>query len=276
MANGSLALIGIGISDEKDISLRGLDTLKACDIVFAESYTNLMAEGTLDRLSKLCGKKITLLSREQVEGEKEILAAAKISHAALIIPGDPLIATTHISLVIAAKKAKISVTIVHSSSILSAAIAESGLQAYKFGKIITLPHWRDNYKPTSTYGAIVGNKTRGLHTLVFLDIDEKLGPLDAKKALEMLLVIEEEKKSKITTPESNAIVLSRVGYPEQKISFGKISELLAKDVGKPPFILVFPAALHFMEEEWLSLVSPASRSGAIHQPQNSQPVTPKK
>jgi len=165
---------------------------------------------------------------------------------------------------------------VHSSSILSAAIAESGLQAYKFGKIITLPHWRDNYKPTSTYGAIVGNKTRGLHTLVFLDIDEKLGPLDAKKALEMLLVIEEEKKSKITTPESNAIVLSRVGYPEQKISFGKISELLAKDVGKPPFILVFPAALHFMEEEWLSLVSPASRSGAIHQPQNSQPVTPKK
>jgi len=77
MANGSLALIGIGISDEKDISLRGLDTLKACDIVFAESYTNLMAEGTLDRLSKLCGKKITLLSREQVEGEKRFLQLRK-------------------------------------------------------------------------------------------------------------------------------------------------------------------------------------------------------
>jgi len=256
MATGTLALIGLGISDEKDISLRGLETLKACDVVFAESYTNLMAEGTLDRLGKLSGKKITLLSREQVEGEKEILAAAKTAHVGLLVPGDPLIATTHISLIISAKKAKISVSIVHASSILSAAIAESGLQAYKFGKIITLPHWRDNYKPTSTYGAIVGNKSRGLHTLVFLDIDEKLGPLEAKKALEVLSEIETEKKSKVATPESAAIVLSRVGYPNQKISSGTLAELIAKDLGKPPFILVFPAKLHFIEEEWLSLISP--------------------
>ena len=75
MTEGKLLLIGTGISDERGISLAGLDALRACGKIYAERYTNLVPEGTLSRLEALCGKKITILSREQVEGEKEILEA---------------------------------------------------------------------------------------------------------------------------------------------------------------------------------------------------------
>ena len=116
---GKLVLVGIGISDERGITLAGLGGLKACEKIFAESYTSLLPEGTLGRLEKLVGKKIEVLSREQVEGEKILLDAASSSRVALAVPGDPMIATTHVSLVLAAKKRGIGVEIVHAPSILS-------------------------------------------------------------------------------------------------------------------------------------------------------------
>ena len=101
---GRLALVGLGISDEKGIPLAGLEKLKECGKIFAESYTNLLPEGTLGRLEKLAGKEIEVLSRLQVEGEQEILRSALREPTALVVPGDPMIATTHVSLVLAAKK----------------------------------------------------------------------------------------------------------------------------------------------------------------------------
>src|SRR3989338_10395492 len=173
---GSLSLVGIGISGEKGISLEGLEELRSCERIFAESYTNLLPEGTIKRLEALVSKPIELLKREDVEGERILLESASSSKTALVVSGDPMIATTHVSLVLAAKKKGIEVKILHASSILSAAIGESGLQAYKFGKTVTLAYLRENYKPMAAYEVISENLLLGLHTLLLLDIDEKLGP----------------------------------------------------------------------------------------------------
>ncbi|MFA6907741.1 MAG: diphthine synthase, partial [Candidatus Micrarchaeia archaeon] len=182
MAGGRLLLVGTGISGERGISLAGLEALRACDKIYAERYTNLVPEGTLARLGALCGKKIALLSREQVEGEKELLEAAKSESVALVVAGDPMIATTHVSLLLSAKRRGVQTEVIHASSVLSAAIGESGLQAYKFGKMVTLAYWRDNYRPMSAYDVISDNLARGLHTLLLLDIDEKLGPMKPSAA----------------------------------------------------------------------------------------------
>ena len=99
---GSLSLVGIGTSGENGIPIANLEALKACGKIFAESYTNLLPEGTLQRLEALAGKKIEVLSREQVESEKEILEAASHSRVSLVVSGDPMIATTHVSLILAA------------------------------------------------------------------------------------------------------------------------------------------------------------------------------
>ena len=252
MASGKLLLIGIGISDERGISLAGLEALRACDKVYAESYTNLQPEGTLQRLGALCKKKIHLLSREAVEGEKELLEAASSGTAALVVSGDPMIATTHVSLLLAAKKKGIATEVIHSSSVLSAAIGEAGLQAYKFGKTVTLAYWRDNYKPMSAYDVISENLARNLHTLLLLDIDEKLGPMKPSVAADVLLAMEKEGKKKIFAPEKKLVLLKGMGWQAPTRAYCEISKLASYDKKDGPAVIIVPARLHFLEEEYLS------------------------
>ena len=253
MANGKLFLIGFGNSGAQGITLSGLEALKSCQKAFAESYTNLAPEGTLLELEKLSGKKIILLGREQVESEKEMLEAASSSSVALLVSGDPMIATTHVSLVLSAKKRGIAVEIFHAASILSSAIGESGLQAYKFGKIVTLAYWRENYKPMSAYEVISENLSRGLHTLLFLDIDEKLGPLRPENAAALLLEMEQEGKKGIFSQETKLVLLQGIGWENQVKKYASIAELLKIKSKKsdPPAIIIAPGKLHFLEEEFL-------------------------
>ena len=262
-----------------------MNELLDCSEVYAESYTNRMAEGTLTRLENKVRRRITLLSRADVEAEKKLVEAAKNRKIALLVPGDPLIATTHISLVIACRKAGVKVVVVHSSSILSAAIGETGLQSYKFGKMVTLPYWRENYRPVSTYEVVCENLSRDLHTLVLLDIDEQMGPMEPKQALALLLEMKKMagegkrgapgssessfsdlapgakqmkkeaeragKKGAEINESSRVVVLSKLGHIDQKISYGKIKDLMNEVLGEPPCCLVVPAKLHFLEEEYL-------------------------
>ncbi len=251
MANGKLTLVGLGISDEKGISLSGLETLKSSEKIFAESYTNLLPEGTLARLEKLVGKPIELLQRAAVEDEKILLASAEKQPTALVVPGDPMIATTHVSLLLAAKKRGIQTEIIHASSILSAAIGESGLQAYKFGKIVTLAYWRENYKPMAAYDVIAENLSRGLHTLLLLDIDEKLGAMKPSEAAKLLLEMEKIGKKEILLPETKLVLLQGVGRQKTARSYARLSQLLHQLSNGAPAVLVVPGALHFLEEEYL-------------------------
>ena len=85
MPSSKLVLVGLGISDENGISLQGLEELKACGRIFAESYTNLLPEGTIERLEKLAGKKIEVLGREEVEKEEGILQSASTYNTVLVV-----------------------------------------------------------------------------------------------------------------------------------------------------------------------------------------------
>ena len=241
-----LVFVGMGIWSEKDISVRGLEELRNCDVVFAEQYTGMMQEGSLERLEATIGKKAVLLQREEVEGEKRILEEAVSKRVALLVPGDPLISTTHISLKLSAERLGIETKVVHSSSIITAAIGECGLQVYKLGKPCTLAIWSKGYEPTSSYDTILDNMQRGLHSVVFLDLKGRC--MEASEAIGQLLSID---KSRQKLTGMAIVVLSRVGSAEQKITYGKADALLKADLGKPPFILIIPGKLHFMEEEAL-------------------------
>ena len=164
-----------------------------------------------------------------------------------------MIATTHVSLILAAKKKGIAVRILHAASILSAAIGESGLQSYKFGKMVTLAYWRENYKPMTTYEVISENLSRGLHTLLLLDIDEKLGPLRPENAAKLLLEMEKEGKKSIFSQETKLVLLQGIGWENQVKKYTSISELLKIKSKKPdpPAIIIVPGKLHFLEDEFL-------------------------
>jgi diphthine synthase len=169
-----------------------------------------------------------------------------------LVAGDPLIATTHVDLRLRAETQGIKTRIIHGVSIISAVIGISGLQNYKFGKSVTVPF--DIGVPSFTsYNVIMENKARNLHTLCFLDIRaEEMRFMTIKEALEILLKIEETKKRSITSPNSLAIGIARVGDEDVIVKAENIKALNLFNFGLPPHILIFPSEkLHFMEAEAL-------------------------
>src|SRR4030042_818421 len=138
-----LYLIGLGLN-EKGISKEGLLVLEKCKKVYLEGYT-VDFPYDLDELK--LGKKIEILERKDVESNR-LIKEAKSIPVALLVYGCPLFATTHISLILDAEKQKVKTKTIYSTSVFDA-IAETGLQLYKFGKISSMPTWRNNYEPDS-------------------------------------------------------------------------------------------------------------------------------
>ena len=248
-----LYLIGLGIYDEKDLSLRGLEALKNCSEVYAEFYTNHFS-GSLSNLEALTGKKTILLKRGDLEERPQdnVLKNSLHAQVALLVSGDPMVATTHIDLILRAKNLGIPCKIIHSSSIYSA-IGETGLQIYKFGKTASLVYPEKNYFPTSPYDILRENQKNGLHTLFLLDIKaEENRFMTVNEAINILLEIEKQKKEGLFSLDTLCVGVARLGG-ETKIKAEKSSDLLKEDFGKPPQCLIVPGKLHFMEKEALEL-----------------------
>ncbi len=245
MGSDMLYLIGLGLNDENDLSLKAIDAIKKCDSVFMEFYTNKWL-GDINKLEGIAGKEIKVLERLAVESDFLINEAEK-KDVALLVPGDPLTATTHIELVIEAKKKGVPVKVIHSSSIFTA-IAESGLQLYKFGRSTTLVYPEEKFKPESPLDIIRENMKAGLHTLVFLDIrydEEKY--MTANEGLGIIL-------DAGINENTHAVVCCRLGNENQATKYGKIKNLIEdKDISAVPAVVIIPGRLHFKEEEALEL-----------------------
>jgi len=249
----ALYFIGLGLYDERDITLKGLETARKCDKIFAEFYTSLLAGTTMERIEGLIGKPIIRLSREDVElnFEKIVLPEAKEKDVAFLTAGDPMVATTHSDLRIRAKKAGVESYVIHAPSIYSA-VAVTGLQIYKFGKSATVSYPERNWFPTSHYDVIKENRERGLHTLLFLDIKaEQNRYMTANEAMEILLQVEDMKKEGIFTPETLVVVLTRAGSLNPTIRAGYVKDMIHEDFGRQPHVLIVPGRLHVVEAEYL-------------------------
>lgn len=239
-----LYLIGLGLYDEKDVTLRGLETAKSCQEVYIELYTSKWLGKA--NLEKLLGRKIVELERKDLEeGSAKIIEEARMKDIAILVPGDPLSATTHIILVSEAQQKGVDIRIVHAPSIFSA-VAATGLSLYKFGKTCTIPREQDGYAPTSFYDVIVENLRTGSHTLVLLDIGDS--PMTVREALERLDAAEKEHKKGVMRADMMLVAAH----------FGETETILYTDSAKlqtvnlpTPSVLVVPADLNDVEKELL-------------------------
>jgi len=247
----TLYLIGIGLGNEQDITLRGLDTIKQVDQIYLEGYTSLL-QCPLQKLEELYQKKIILLDRQGVENHSEkLIQEAKSKNIALLIIGDVFGATTHISLLKEAKEHQVNVKIINNASILTA-VGITGLDLYKFGKTTSIPF--NNPELEAPYHVLKENQTLGLHTLFLLDLKpEEDRFITVTQALEILEQIEQTKKENLIQKDILMIGCSRLGSENFLVKKGTISELKEFDFGKPPHCLIIPGKLHFMEEEVLEL-----------------------
>jgi len=232
-----LYLIGLGL-DVKGISKYGLETAKRCKRVYLENYTVEFpySEG---ELKNTIGKKIIPADREKVES-LDIVDEARKMDVALLVYGSPLTATTHISLLQEAKKCGVKYKVIYNASILDA-VAETGLQVYKFGKIASMPE----FEADSFMEVIKKNQSINAHSLVLIDIGLKF-----EKVLERLEKASEKHKIKL----NKILVCSRLGAKNSKIIYKNIEKLKEYENIRNPYCIIIPSKLHFLEKEILENV----------------------
>ena len=246
-------LVGLGLFDHKDISLKGLECLKNVDKIYAEFFTSRLFGSSFEAIEGLIGKKIEILVRNEVEEEHKFIEEAEKSDVALITGGDPLIATTHSEFLVQCKRKGIAFEVIHASSILSSAPAISGLQGYKFGKVTTIPFPDYNFYPKSPYEAIEENLKMNLHTLVLLDIQAHNDRyMTVNEGLEYLLNIKDDLDHEgLIDEDTLAMGIARVGSGDVVVKAGKISDLINYDFGGPLHCIIIPSKLHIVEAEYL-------------------------
>jgi len=227
-----LYIIGLGLN-EKGISKQGMLALEKCHKVYLEGYT---VDFPYDLNELRLGKKIKVLERKDVESN-QLIKEAKGRNIALLVYGSPLFATTHMSLILDAKAQKIEVEVIYSASVFDA-IAETGLQLYKFGKIASMPK-----EDADFLKYVKENLSIKAHSLILIDIG-----MSFKKAIEKLQKAIEKQKIEV----DKIVVCSKLGTDDPVIFYGNISELKDKELGiQAPFCFIIPSELHFLEEEGL-------------------------
>jgi len=232
-----LYIIGLGLN-KNGISVEGLEIVKRCKRVYLENYTVDFpySEGMVE---EVIGKKIIPADRKKVES-LEIVDEAKKMDVALLVYGAPLTATTHISLIEEAKKSRVKCKMIYAGSVLDA-VAETGLQIYKFGKIASMPMWKRNFEPTSFMEIVKENESINAHSLILMDIS-----LHFKTAIKQLKISAEKYDVKL----KKILVCQMLGTKHKKIYYKNVEEFEGEQM-KKPYCLVIPSKLHFVEKDFL-------------------------
>ncbi|MDD5148147.1 MAG: diphthine synthase [Candidatus ainarchaeum sp.] len=245
-----LYLIGLGLNP-KQATQEALEAIKACRRVFFESYTSAFAEGGIKETEALAGKKFLELNRKGVEeGFSLFLKEAKNSgeDIALLVFGNALNATTHVQILIDAKKLGLKCRVLQGISVFDC-LPETGLDAYKFGRACTIVAPKKNFAPEDFFDVIEKNSSIGLHTLCLLEIDSEAGyQMSVSEALKILKEIAQKRKSEILN-STMLIGLYALGSREQKFKKGPLKEFLMSGFGKFPQSLVVCGKLNEKEKE---------------------------
>jgi len=253
-----LWFVGIGINGHRGLSIEALDVLRKCDIVYIERFTGALTEVDLQGLNSLLEVPTKPVQRWFVEDGRDLLETARTKDVALVTYGDPLIATTHSELRSRAAKNSIKTAILHSASGIASIIGESGLHVYKFGRMVTM--MSELHSAVTVYNTIFQNLLAGSHTLILTEYshnDESKEPffLDPSSVFKMLLDAERVHKHEIFSDGTFAVVASRVGMQDQKMTSGKVQSLLKVEFGIGPHSVIIPGALHFTETQALASVT---------------------
>lgn len=248
----TLTFVGLGLWDEKDITLRGLEAVKDADVVYAEFYTSRLST-SVERIEKVTGKKISVLERKHLEEEsRKLIEEAKTKNVVVLVAGDPMIATTHSSIMVDAKRMGVDVNIIHNASIVSAIAGITGLHIYRFGKIATISYPYRKVIPRTPLDVIKQNHSINAHTLLLLDLNPE--PMTIKYAVGLMERIDDG------TFNHYAVGVARAGGDSVAIC-DRFYRLKDYDFGDPLHSIVFLAkTIHITEYEFLREFANAPQS----------------
>ena len=273
--SGRLVMIGLGPGTPGYLTLKAIEEARKADHRVVDAYTSvLLGEG----LEKVIGP-FERVQRPYLEIPDEWLRAHRGKTVAVLVPGDPMISTTHVTLMLDAKKLDFEVEVIHGISIFDL-IGGIGLQSTRFGRIVSLVYPYAGYVATSPLELIAFNLWQDLHTLVLLDLDpsgegvaepEPMTPAIAHDVLlqaQRVLRGEVKKKegddyhsvksnvvqrfTEVDITEMKVVLCSDLGGSGQRIEVGVVGDLMYAQPGTI-HALVVPSNLHDIElQAWSS------------------------
>jgi len=243
-----LTFIGLGLSDEKDISVKGLEAVRSADLAYLETHTSRLTGTSLAAMERFYGRPVIPVTRGDLEESPEdILSMAIERDVVLLCGGDPMVSTTHADLRLRARAAGVATRIIHGASIQSAVSGEIGLQNYRFGKPASIPFPSGSWFPTTPLETILGNLARHLHTLAFLDIQGDRF-MTVNEGISLLM----EMAARLSRPAPAFFIgVARAGSPDSFVAAGCEDFLAGLEFGPPLLIVVVPADLRPVEREYL-------------------------
>jgi diphthine synthase len=241
-----LTFVGLGLWDERSVTVEGREAIATADRVFAEFYTSRLVGTTLEGVETFHDTTIEVRDREGIERDPEpILEAAEAGEAVFCTAGDTMISTTHVDLRLRAHKRGIETRVIHGTTAAAAAASLTGLQNYRFGKATTLPFpYGSMGVPGSVVDVLEGNAERDLHTLVFLDIKQVEDRYMTADTAAGLLAEE--------LGDCLAVAVCRAGSPDPLVVADGLPALAQREFGDHLHLLVLPASLHHVEREALA------------------------
>ncbi len=273
--SGRLVMIGLGPGPPEYLTQKAMEEARKADLRVVDAYTSvLLGEG----LEKVIGP-FEWVQRPYLEIPDKWLQAHRGKTVAVLVPGDPMISTTHVTLMLDAKKMDFEVEVIHGISIFDL-IGGIGLQSTRFGRIVSLVYPYAGHVVASPLELIAFNLWQDLHTLVLLDLDpsgegvtepEPMTPAIAHDVLlQAQAVLRDEVKKKegddyhsvkssvverftdVEIPEMKVVLCSDLGGSEQRIEVGIVGDLMYAQPGTI-HALVIPSNLHDIElQAWSS------------------------
>uniref|UniRef100_A0A1I8G1X1 diphthine methyl ester synthase n=1 Tax=Macrostomum lignano TaxID=282301 RepID=A0A1I8G1X1_9PLAT len=293
-----LYLIGIGLSDPEDVTVRGLELIRSSARVFLDAYTSILSVGK-DRLEEFYGRPVELADRDLVEQGDVILAAAQSADVSFLVVGDPLGATTHADLAMRARQRGVAYRVVHNASYHRRRLLRAVVHLRRDRLV---PFWDAVSRPSSFLDKLLGNWERNLHTLCLLDIRVREPTMESllrgrpefrfmscSVAAEQLLALLAEasaaednadlladsdaaelrnrlnRRKQLSPPERLLTVgLARLGSPDERIAACSLADIASRDLGPPLHSLVVPAPrLHPVEAEFLRQFADTEADAAL-------------
>nr|AAF29107.1 HSPC143 [Homo sapiens] len=219
-----LYLIGLGLGDAKDITVKGLEVVRRCSRVYLEAYTSVLTVGK-EALEEFYGRKLVVADREEVEQEADnILKDADISDVAFLVVGDPFGHLETRSFFDKVKKNRQNG--MHTLCLLDIKVKEQSLENLIKGRKI--------YEPPR-----------------YMSVNQA-----AQQLLEIVQNQRIRGEEPAVTEETLCVGLARVGADDQKIAAGTLRQMCTVDLGEPLHSLIITGgSIHPMEMEMLSLFS---------------------
>ncbi|KAE8742823.1 hypothetical protein FOCC_FOCC011561 [Frankliniella occidentalis] len=226
-------LIGLGLGDAKDITVKGLEIIKKCSRVYLEAYTSVLTVGK-EALEEFYGRELIIADRDCVEQDADsILAEAAEKDVALLVVGDPFGATTHTDLILRAQQKGIAYQIVHNASIMNAVDIK-----VKEPTLESMTKKKKEYMPPR-----------------FMSVSEasqQLLKIIQNERLDCVTSSEKEQNFSLAYSENTLCVgLARVGSPSQQIVAATLKEMSETDLGAPLHSLIICGDIQPLEEEYL-------------------------